>query len=239
VTGQAAEIASPRIVVTVGTDHHPFDRLIDWTNDWLGKHPERVLECFVQSGPASVVPSCPASAMLAVGPLNALLDAARVIVCHGGPASIADAWARGQLPIVVPRLPELGEHVDDHQVDFCRKVAELGRIRLAQAPGEFAGLLDEAISDPAPFRVSPAETDVAAATARLGELVGELVGRPHVRLPLIRRSRTRGAPATTGSGVPAGSCAMPPALFPAASPNGHAPSTTAHSLAGIAHEEQE
>ena len=28
--------------------------------------------------------------------------------------------------------------VDDHQVDFCLKIAELGRVRLAQTPAEFA-----------------------------------------------------------------------------------------------------
>ena len=136
VTARAAaevpEPARPRIVVTVGTDHHPFDRLIRWINDWLAQHPDRASDFFVQSGAASVIPACPSARFLEAAQLNALLDEADVMVCHGGPGSIADAWARGQVPIVVPRLRRLGEVVDDHQVDFCRKLAELGRIRLAE-----------------------------------------------------------------------------------------------------------
>ena len=53
--------------MTVGTDHHPFDRLIGWTNDWLRAHPEQVPRFFVQSGTASVVPACPGSGFLEPG----------------------------------------------------------------------------------------------------------------------------------------------------------------------------
>jgi UDP-N-acetylglucosamine transferase subunit ALG13 len=181
----------PRIVVTVGTDHHPFTRLVGWTNDWLQGHPELLTATFVQSGTARVKPACAGSAMVEAGALEAMLDAADTIVCHGGPASIAAAWGRGHLPIVVPRRAELGEHVDDHQVDFCRKLAESGRIRLAQTPAAFTGLLDEAAGDPARFRTAFGDADVDAAVARFGDLVEELVSRPK-RRPLSlpgRRSR--------------------------------------------------
>jgi UDP-N-acetylglucosamine transferase subunit ALG13 len=183
------EPAGPRVVVTVGTDHHPFDRIIGWINDWLDAHPQQVRGFFVQSGAASVVPACPGSRFLDVGRLDAVLDEADVIVCHGGPASIAAAWARGLLPIVVPRRPQLGEHVDDHQVRFCLKLAELGRVWLAQTPAEFASKLAEAARDPARLRADVPAADVDAAVERFGELVEELVGRPRRRLPLWHRSR--------------------------------------------------
>jgi UDP-N-acetylglucosamine transferase subunit ALG13 len=173
----------PRVVVTVGTDHHPFDRLITWTNDWLDAHPEQAPGFFVQSGTASVVPSCAAERFLEVGRLDAALGAADVIVSHGGPATIAAAWARGLLPIVVPRVPKLGEHVDDHQVSFAVRLAELGRVRLAQTPAEFTGALAEATSNHARFRPSVPAADVDAAVARFGELVEDLVSRSRRRLP--------------------------------------------------------
>lgn len=198
VTVGAGRPAAPRTVVMVGTDHHPFDRLMGWTRDWLSLHPDQAARWFVQSGAASIIPDCPGSPYLAVGQLGELLDDADVIVCHGGPASVADAWSRGRLPIVVPRQPELGEHVDDHQVIFCRKVAELGRVALAQTPVDFAGLLAEAANDHSRFRASFPETDTEAAVARLAELVEELVSRPRRRLPLIRRGRqTRRSPAAS------------------------------------------
>jgi UDP-N-acetylglucosamine transferase subunit ALG13 len=178
-----------RVVVTVGTDHHPFDRLIGWINDCLARHPERRTEFFVQSGTASVTPACPWSRFLGTGQLDALLDGADLIVCHGGPASIAGAWARGQVPIVVPRLRRLGEHVDDHQLDFCVQVAEVGRVRLAQTAAAFADYLDEAACDSRRFRCSASQGDIDTAVARFGALVEELVGSPARRSLLARRAR--------------------------------------------------
>jgi UDP-N-acetylglucosamine transferase subunit ALG13 len=244
VTARAAaevrEPAGPRIVVTVGTDHHPFDRLIVWTNDWLAQHPDQIHGFFVQSGAASVIPACPSARFLETAQLNALLDEADAMVCHGGPGSIADAWARGQVPIVVPRLRRLGEVVDDHQVDFCRKLAELGRIRLAQEPTDLAGLLDDAARDHIRFRLTGPAADVDAAVARFGELVDELAGRPPRRLPVVHlRRRIRRRP-ETGTGVPAVVGNPSPGPDPAASSNWHASGSSARAgLAGMANEEQE
>lgn len=192
--------AGPNVLVTVGTDHHPFDRLVRWTNDWLAAHPEQVPGFFVQSGAASVSPICPGAAFLDVVQLDATLDGADIVVCHGGPGSIAAAWARGLLPIAVPRKPELGEHVDDHQVTFCRKLAELGRIRLAETAAEFGSLLKEAARDRARFRASVPTADVDAAVARFGELVEDLVSRPRHGLSLIHRGRGANRPKHGGGG---------------------------------------
>lgn len=182
---------APLVVVTVGTDHHPFDRLIMWVNYWLGQHPDQTAAVFVQSGTTSVVPLCRSSRFLGGDQLGALLDRANVIICHGGPGSIADAWARGQVPIVVPRLRRLGEHVDDHQVDFCRRFNGLGRVLLAETPTAFAELLDEATFDVRRFRASGDERDVEAAVARFAALVDELVSRPRRRRALLDKTRQR------------------------------------------------
>ena len=187
----------PRILVTVGTDHHPFDRLIAWTNAWLERHPDCAGAVYVQSGAASVAPACPGSRFLGADRLGVLFDSADVIVCHGGPASIAEAWARGHVPIVVPREPALGEHVDDHQVEFCRKVAQAGRISLARTPAGFCELLDQAARDPAQFRADVPVPDIDAAVARFGELVDDLVSRPASRWHPIGRRR-RGESERTG-----------------------------------------
>jgi UDP-N-acetylglucosamine transferase subunit ALG13 len=236
----AARPDALRFVVTVGTDHHPFDRLIGWVNDWLGQHPERIPGFVVQRGPASIEPACAAPRFLDAVQLDALLDGADVMICHGGPGSIADAWARGHVPIAVPRLRRYGEVVDDHQVDFCTKLAELGRIRLAQEPATLARLLDEAISDRAQFRMSGPTADVGAAVARFGTLVEELVARPPGRRPLFRRVRRarRGLP-EAGTSSPASMTDFAPGLAPATSTNRHTsrPSASA-GRAEMANEEQ-
>jgi UDP-N-acetylglucosamine transferase subunit ALG13 len=240
-TPMARERIGPRVVVTVGTDHHPFGRLIKWINDWLRQHPEHIPAFFVQSGAASVPPACAGSKFLDAGQLGVLLDAADIILCHGGPGSIADAWERGQVPIVVPRLRRFGEAVDDHQVDFCRKLAELGRVRLAEKPAELAEFLQQAARDHTCFRATGAEADVTAAVARFGELVDEMVSRPRHRLPLIRQARRiRRWPVTdTGNSVVVvGNISPRPA--PAASANWQPGGQSASvSHAGMANEEQE
>jgi UDP-N-acetylglucosamine transferase subunit ALG13 len=244
VTAQAsAEARKPadlRIVATVGTDHHPFNRLIMWINDWLARHPDRVHGFFVQSGAASAIPACPSGRFLEAGQLNALLDEADVMVCHGGPGTIADAWERGQVPIVVPRLRRLGEVVDDHQVDFCRKLAGLGRIQLAEEPAGLAALLDDAILDHTRFRVTGPASDVDAAVARLGELVEELVGRPSRRPQLIRMGRRIRRSPEINTGVPAVAGKPSWGSVPAASTNGHVDGSSARAdLAGTSSEEGE
>lgn len=186
-----------RFVVTVGTDHHPFDRLIRWINDWLGQHPEQIQAFVVQWGSASVEPICPGERFLDVGRLDELLESADVMICHGGPGSIADAWARGQVPIAVPRLRRFGEVVDDHQIDFCRKLASLGRVRLAEDPGALAGLLDEALRDRHPFSLQAPPANIDATVARFETLVAELVSLPHRRR--LRFGRRRMSPGSTAS----------------------------------------
>jgi UDP-N-acetylglucosamine transferase subunit ALG13 len=187
----AGQEITARVVVTVGTDHHPFDRIIHWVNRWLAGHPEQADAFFVQSGTTTVGPRCRSSKFLDTHQLDGLLDGAQVLVCHGGPASLASAWQRGLLPIVVPRLHQLGEHVDDHQLDFCTRVAELGRVRLARTQEQFDEFLQQG-GGPSSALVRDAHADVEAATARFAALVDDLVSRgrrPPSLLNLTRRAR--------------------------------------------------
>lgn len=182
-----------RVLVTVGTDHHPFDRLVNWTNSWLAARLEPDAECYLQSGTTTVPLGCPGASFLTLEELTRRLDEADVIVCHGGPGSISAAWKRGRLPIVVPRLSALGEHVDDHQADFCQQIAGAGQIALAQTAEDFGLLLDKAVADPATFSISLTST-ADTAVARVGALIEELVARPRRRGGLIwTRSRRRAA----------------------------------------------
>ena len=232
--------AGPRFVVTVGTDHHPFNRLIAWTNDWLTQHPDRIDRFFVQAGSASVTPACPSARFLETVKLGALLDEADVMVCHGGPGSIADAWARGQVPIVVPRLRRFGEVVDDHQVAFCSKLAELGRIRLAQESSGLADLLDDADRDHSRFRITDPTVDIDATVALFGELVEELVGRSSRWRPLthIRQHTSRLFHTGTGNPAIAGNPSLRSGL--AASMHWHASGSSARAdVAEKANEEHE
>lgn len=49
---------------------------------------------------------------------------ARIVITHGGPASFIMPLQIGKTPIVVPRQHQFNEHVNDHQVEFVRNVAQ-------------------------------------------------------------------------------------------------------------------
>lgn len=66
------------------------------------------------------------------------------ILTSGGPASFIMPLQIGKVPIVVPRQHKFDEHVNDHQVEFARNVAErMGTI----IPVEDIGKLEEIIMD--------------------------------------------------------------------------------------------
>jgi UDP-N-acetylglucosamine transferase subunit ALG13 len=172
-------VSPAHIVVTVGTDHHPFDRLVHWTDHWASAHPE--VEVFVQHG-AAVAPAVAAgSARVDPAELRARVAAATAVVTHGGLSSIMETRAAGFLPIVVARDPDAGEHVDGHQQAFTAHQERLGRIALVRTEPELAAALDRALTDPFVQRLPPGVTDVSAAVDEVAVLVDDLLSRRPAR----------------------------------------------------------
>jgi UDP-N-acetylglucosamine transferase subunit ALG13 len=121
----------PLIFVTVGTDHHPFPRMLRWVRNWAAEHPRWQLE--VQHGATAAPPFGHAFAYTGHEEMRGLFRRAAVVVCHAGPATITQARAFRHVPVVVARDPTLGEHVDDHQILFSRRLAAAGLIWLAES----------------------------------------------------------------------------------------------------------
>lgn len=114
------------ILVTVGTHELPFDRLVRAARRLPG-------ELVVQRGTSSLeVPGARVEPWLEPSALRRLMAEAEVVVCHGGPATIREALEAGRVPVVVPRRRRYGEHVDDHQVAFARRMAH--RVHLVEDP---------------------------------------------------------------------------------------------------------
>lgn len=106
------------ITVLVGTDHHPFARLIAWADGWAGENPQDTVT--VQYGHSAAPSVAVGSSFFSPGLLDGLMGTSDIVIMHGGPASISGARAAGHLPLVLPRDPQFGEHVDDHQQRFAR-----------------------------------------------------------------------------------------------------------------------
>ena len=115
------------IFVTVGTHEQQFDRLIKAV-DKLRE--EKVLEeeVIIQTGYSTYEPkSCVWSRLYPYQEMVRYVAEARIVITHGGPSSFIMPLQVGKVPIVVPRQKQFGEHVNDHQVEFCRAMAERQR----------------------------------------------------------------------------------------------------------------
>lgn len=111
------------IFVTVGTHEQPFNRLIREIDriKAQGLTDERVI---VQSGYSTYEPKyCESHEFLSYNQMQELMEEAHIIITHGGPSTFMQALQHGKIPIVVPRMSEYHEHVNDHQVTFSREVS--------------------------------------------------------------------------------------------------------------------
>jgi UDP-N-acetylglucosamine transferase subunit ALG13 len=175
-------------VVTVGTDHHRFDRLMDWLESWDERNPGAV-RWVVQHGSSRLMAGAEGFTIKPRADVLELLLGADLVVTQGGPGGIKDSWECGLLPIVVPRLARLNEVVDDHQVAFAQQLARKGLLVVAESEAELHAALDRALADPGAFRVDVTAGDVTETVARFAAAVDEMLGRKPARIS--RRARRR------------------------------------------------
>lgn len=103
----------------------PFPRLLRGLADYARSSGEEV---WVQHGAADRPTPLQGEPLVPRPELLARMRAARVVVCHGGCGSIADALVVGRVPVVVPRRAAHGEHVNDHQLELVEALSAEGRI---------------------------------------------------------------------------------------------------------------
>lgn len=182
--------STPLVLATVGSDHHPFDRMVAWVDDWFSQRAPGSVRCVVQYGTSNPPRLAEGADFVPHEQMQALMTEAAVIVTQGGPMSIVEARRAGRVPIVVPRQAGVGgEHVDDHQQAFCHRLADQGLIRVPRSAAELAALLDAALERPSHFAAdedADAGARVAATASRIAALVDQLVAqaahRPRVLL---------------------------------------------------------
>lgn len=157
------------IFVTVGTNEAPFDRLVAAV---AALPPGEKL--VVQTGSSNLRPAH--ATCHEYLPYERVLEHcrhARVVVTHAGVGSVMTAMSCGKRPIVVPRLARYGEAVDDHQLDWARRLIALELVTVV----EDVGLLATALR-----RAAPPQSPGIAIEDRLGaELrayLTEEIGQP-------------------------------------------------------------
>lgn len=112
------------IFVTVGTHEQPFNRLLECA-DKLKEENIITEDVIMQTGFSTYVPkNCEWKKLFPYDEMIENVKKARIVITHGGPSSFIMPLQKGKIPIVVPRQKKFDEHVNDHQVDFAKAVAE-------------------------------------------------------------------------------------------------------------------
>ena len=116
------------VFVTVGSQKFPFDRLLRAVDECVANDSIRE-EIFAQTGVCDYVPENYAhKPFLDREEFSRRMDAARVVVTHGGTGAIVGALKKGKRVVAMARLACFGEHVDDHQVQLLEAFEQAGLI---------------------------------------------------------------------------------------------------------------
>jgi UDP-N-acetylglucosamine transferase subunit ALG13 len=115
------------IFVTVGTDNHQFNRLLEEIDNLIkeGKIKEKVI---AQIGYSTYEPKY--YKYFRFAPFKKILELnrkARIIISHAGAGSIITALEYNKPLILVPRMKKFGEHIDDHQIQIAKELRKKGK----------------------------------------------------------------------------------------------------------------
>lgn len=168
------------VMVAVGTDHHPFDRMIAWIDSWSAANPD--VTVLVQRGTSNPTEVCPSVELLPHPELCERFARAVAVVSHGGPSTVMDARMGGRKPIVMARNPEHGEHVDDHQMRFAEHLKRHDLAAVVDQEDALHAALDAALANPDDFSV-PVEGAAITGVVEFGRVMDELLGTKTLLTP--------------------------------------------------------
>jgi UDP-N-acetylglucosamine transferase subunit ALG13 len=147
------------IFVTVAS-MFPFDRLVRTMDNWAAAHPGTEVLAQIGDGPAPAHMRW--QRRLDRDAFGAAVRRAQLVVAHAGVGSVVTACAFGTPAVVLPRRQSLGEHTSDHQVETANWLRGKSGIHVADAEGEIAARIAEALAaDAAPHDVIGQSADPA------------------------------------------------------------------------------
>jgi beta-1,4-N-acetylglucosaminyltransferase len=131
--------------VSVGNASQPYSRLLEAVCEIAPQLPQPV---FVQFGAAQSF-ACSACAggvaFLDMEEFAKRVADAELLILHAGAGSVIHAVRAGKIPIVIPRRASLGEHVDDHQMEFARELEKAGKVFVAHDAATLMQAVDAVI----------------------------------------------------------------------------------------------
>lgn len=126
------------IFVTVGTTYYPFHRLAEVVNKYVSKNTKEIV--IIQSGHTKTFKSAPnvtKNSFYPLGKMQSFLKTAHIVVTQAGEGSVLQALTLSKNPpIVVPRNPKFGEHVDNQQIEIASVLKSKGLALVLEEPAD-------------------------------------------------------------------------------------------------------
>ncbi len=141
------------IFVIVGTDTHPFNRLLEWVDEAIEKKiiKDRVI---AQIGNSTYKPkNYEYSHFFSYEDMKKLLKKSKLIIAHAGAGTVIDALSLNKKLIVVPRRKKFNEHTDDHQVELAKLLAKEKKCVVAFSKKEFFESIERIRNDKIDIKV--------------------------------------------------------------------------------------
>jgi UDP-N-acetylglucosamine transferase subunit ALG13 len=126
------------ILITVGTEQFPFNRLMQWVDALVnqGFLRDEQEEIIVQYGSCTILPAgAKVYPLLPEAKFRSLLYKARLVIGHCGEGTINLLEDIATPYILVPRSHQYGEHVDNHQIELALALERTG-VPIAWSPGD-------------------------------------------------------------------------------------------------------
>jgi beta-1,4-N-acetylglucosaminyltransferase len=110
------------IFITVGTDTHQFDRLLEEVDRLIESKAIRE-KVVAQTGNSTYEPKLYRhKKFLESDEMMRLIKASDMVISHAGIGSIITIKENRKPLVIVPRLRKFGEHTDDHQVQVAKEL---------------------------------------------------------------------------------------------------------------------
>ncbi len=106
------------IFVTVGASF-PFDRLIKYIDEEIAPLIDEEIVAQIHYGASYIPSNIKYYEMLEKKKFNKFVKNSDLVITHAGLGVIIDCINNQKKCIIVPRDPDLGEHIDNHQYEIC------------------------------------------------------------------------------------------------------------------------
>lgn len=161
------------VFVTVGNATQEFRRLLSAVDALAGEGFFQHDSVFIQTGHSRSFHSqhCICTSFLSTDEFVQRMENADLIICHGGCTQL-QAIRLGKTPVVMPRRKIYDEHVNDHQMQLVRALAQDGLIVPAYEPENLAAAINEARQKNAHRTLPPPSPMIPLVAEAIDQLLG-------------------------------------------------------------------